>query len=461
MRANFLLLVSCILCANVMAQAVPGNNKYNFNDLKADIDLRSSFGPIRDSGDMGFCAHHAAADMLSFWLKKYAGIDTTQPANMVSGLGVALAYNNEARAILSDLEKKHTTPEKALAEAKNDVDVLKGKLFEATTNKKNTAKLSKELNKAENKYLIIYSLTVLNVKDGAFNGAEPEGGALTAPEKICFEKDVPSLPASLKAKYVDDPCGNNIPLKELFNALKGLKTDPKDKDAVAKDIRSLFPKIREKYIKKQIDKYSKKDNYDVLQRLIDKSCKSLDDILVKNRPVPVEPIESDKFDPIKIAVLFDYIDEKLEAGEPIFISYKVDFYFPADSVDKSAQLQSHASTVVGRVYDDQTGEFAYIIRNVWGPDSCECHQKYYILSLASFENDLAVYYYSNPVINQSKPYSDPIFTELYAANKEKYNSKVPFKCDKGYYLVKKSVLGKYLLDVDYYVTDLSNGGLKK
>jgi len=441
-------LATLVISTNVMAQTI-SMNKYNFSD----VDLRSELGPIRDQGDMGFCVSYATADMLSFWLKKYADINTVQPKNMVSGLGVAFVLNNEKReGMLYDIKEAKRTiagdPQQVLTETQNKIDELNKKLSEtpettvATPEKK---KMWGKLSEARHKAFLAKRL---------LNANEPEGELFNIPDKICFEKDIPSPP---EQKDNNDPCNNKIQLQELFGGFYNLKIDSQNQKAITKQIQNLFPTIRTKYVKRLIKKFSRNPDFDAIHRLTDQSCKNLNDIMHKNYPSPrtmhlADEVIYDKGDIVANTMdeVFKVINERLDAGEPIGIGYDAAlYYYPSPTIITNIYI-NHESTIVGRLYDTTSGEYIYIVRNTWGTDACSCLQRSYAMSLPSFRDDIIQDYCSNPVANQSRSYSDTA-EKLYNANKEKYTSEIPFSCDKGYFLVKRSVLEQYIGNIDYYV----------
>lgn len=517
---GLLLFAFSFIPVNVTAQAISAN-KYDFNN----VDLRSEYGPLRNQGDMGFCASYSTADMLSFWLKKYAGINTTQPGNMVSGLGTALVYNNYRRTLnLSTKEdavkegKKMMAAaggdsQKALAEAQKKLDVIKKQLdviYEqenkytkeygsytvginpqqelatqqlaadaagspqkkvVVTPQNLTSQKLSELKQEEMKLTIEYQhVAEASNAIAGFSSTEPEGSDLNTPEKICFEKDVAS-PTIQESS--DDPCNSMLQISALFGELDQLKIDPKNKESVTNNIKNIFPKAKATYVKRLMNKFSKKADFDALSRLSDKSCKNISDIMSKNYPKPVslfkKPEINDQSESGTVIMgpeygmtadgLFKIIDDKLKAGEPVFIGYDAkSLYYPtlptgdqqpSDNPFANLIPQTHASTIVGRLYDNQANEPVYIIRNSWGIDACECLRKANGLTSTLLVNDTKDAYYTNPA-NQNKKLSS-IAAELYDANKEKYNNEALFKCDKGYFLAKKSVLEQYLYEIGYYI----------
>jgi hypothetical protein len=64
-KINFVILLSLSLFILNKSQAANGNKS-----LCSAVDLREEMGPIRNQGDMGWCYANAAADLLSFKLRK-------------------------------------------------------------------------------------------------------------------------------------------------------------------------------------------------------------------------------------------------------------------------------------------------------------------------------------------------------------------------------------------------------
>jgi hypothetical protein len=496
-------IVSTVICgANLYGQSPRvDNDQLNQNNALTNIDLRSEFGPITDQGDIGFCGAYATADMLSFWLNNKTEFkntikDTRTKENMVSGLGVALVYNSDSgrrsdllsknEDVVKDAKKMIADAggdsQKALAQAQKKADELQKEIDDATASNKTTilqqfaalANQNQQTVPGPNTPSVALSqITVdknksiptkqdeLNHTNDIINtlsphspdspSTEPEAIPFHTPNKICFEKDIPT---PSKQENTDNPCNASSQLRELFGDLNKLKINPNDKAATISSINGIFPKAKKRYLEKLIKKFSKKPDFDILHRLTDKSCKNITAIMSKNYPSPAPPTVA-RINHANIDELFTVIDERLKMGEPVYIAYDARLYFSPDddssSLDAISQslLHSHASTIVGRWYDFTSNESLYIIRNVWGAGACECFQKAYVYTLSSLNNDTAAILYSSPVINQNKDYSD-LAIRLYGANKEQYDSEVPFRCDKGYFLVKKSVLGKYLQKIDYY-----------
>jgi hypothetical protein len=129
------------------------------------------------------------------------------------------------------------------------------------------------------------------------------------------------------------------------------------------------------------------------------------------------------------------------------------YYYVAEIPDDGVYFppeKGHQSTIVGRLYDNASGEYVYILRNTWGVGACTCLQKAYALSLPSLRDDVINAFCADPVRSQSKLLSD-MAASVYASNKEKYNSEVPFSCDNGYFLIKKSALKQNLYNIAYYL----------
>jgi len=509
---NIISVLSLIICASVMAQSTSGNNKYSVNNSQSNVDLRGEFGPITDQGNIGFCGAYATADMMSYWLNKKIGFkntakDTRTKENMVSGLGVALVFNNDQRSdrlyqnksVVKDAKKMVAEAggdtQKALAQAQKKVETLQQAVYSAiesttpqtasieadnrtttTENATATVRTAESTgqspkgagmvpeedasvsigNSMQKKWEeFVHACDVLNAISSP--PTEAEGIYFHTPNKICFEKDIASPPKQEKA---EDPCDASSQVNELFSDLNKLKVDPKNKKTMADSIKSIFPKVKSRYLAKLIKKFSKKPTFDALRRLTDKSCKNITSIMSKDYPLPAPQIVVQEEDRANVGDLFAGIDERLDAGEPVFIIYDAKLLYFYSSYGESSDDESpdnisssgtaHASTIVGRLYDFWWNESSYIIRNTWGAESCECLKKAYVYTSDSLQKNIRDSFYSNPVINQNKDFGT-LVVETYEANKEKYDNEVPFKCDKGYYLVRKSILGKYLYTVDYYV----------
>jgi len=483
--------------------------QFNQNNRKSDIDLKGELGPIRNQGNMGFCYAHAAADVLSYWLntkEEFKGTkkDTRQPDNMVSGLGMALYFNSmsERQEILDAMKIESSTvrlvkngnvkPEGLLKDAEKKVDDYKKQLDQieqqdsamhqaCEKNRDMQKKYHIEMDFTNEDWMDIYDkcaklqeknkeyvkaeklrsaadehyMRLIKLDNVGFEYKEPEGGSLFIPQKICFEKDVRS------AAYVGEDDSFKKSLRSFFIDLYSIKNNPSDKKDLVSIVNKMFPNIRKKYVESQLKKFIKNDNNDALSKFTNKSCPDITKVVKNSFNCETQSASLFFSTSGDVEKLFKAIDKKLENKEIVFIGYNALVYFYDTETLKnnpfSYMSNGHASTIVGRAYDFATNEMWYIIRNSWGSDSCEKNYKEFIMSSPAFRDKLIEAakdaYVTDPVRNQSIT-PDQMLDKLYKQydmSKDQYKTSVPFRCDDGYYVVKKSHLAAGLHEVSYYI----------
>lgn len=443
-----------------------------------NVDLRSEFGPLSDQGNMGFCSAFATADLLSFWLNNNAGFkesknkDTCLEPNMVSGLGTAISFNNYRRfyvnPYLFEAKKMITeagSPQKALNQLDTKIkgleNVIESKydFYDQIISRQKGVKTSPAdvatktylIQTTEEIYRELWAAQGLKsfIGDFAISGTTMEHETIPfhVPDRICFNKDVAMTKRDPKAEY----CDLRLQIRDFFTDLDRLRIDGRDKEFVLGKAKKIFPNVRAKYTNKMIKKLLKEPDNDVLKKLTNKSCKELGSLVKKTYPKPIEfPLKEDKSN---IEELFSVIDKRLDAEQPVYIMYFAHFYYPygegIDYENLSIWDDSHSSSIVGRYHDFYFNEPVYIIRNTWGANACECLKESFIYTSPELINDTYTEFYANPVVNQKKDFSQ-VAIQLYESNKDKYKKEAPFDCDKGYFLVRKSVLAPVILKVSYY-----------
>lgn len=196
---------------------------------------------------------------------------------------------------------------------------------------------------------------------------------------------------------------------------------------------------------------------DPLSSLVEKSCGE-PPLPPQVMPNAIEDFYSSKDE------LLNTVDSLLESGKIAGIAYFPDmFQLGGDLLseeESSASRSSHASTIVGRGFNCETDEPEYLLRNSWGPRSCERNR----VSYRSLRED-------DPRIRETnikeqacqstcRLQSDQSEVERAACRLDCLDSKVksiasfqpqpPFRCtEDGYYVVKRSELKRALLGVAY------------
>ncbi|WP_374033978.1 C1 family peptidase [Bdellovibrio bacteriovorus] len=241
------------------------------------MDVSKEMGPVRNQDSIGWCYAFAAADVLSFKLKK-----------KISAADIAVNYNDS--------------------------------LF-------NTGA----------KYV--------GVKAGSLEGGFPSSALEGAIEKgLCLEKDFPS----------EDNINGEF--QELITQIDKLGRDEitswsaPNCEKVYQTSRRLFPNVSTKDLEHILKTSSRADFID---QMANRTCKQR----IKTDLKVSSPWT------FREKSLGDEIDEQLSAKNPVVLSY--DAQGLGDRRDYS-QLGMHASVLVGRRFNEKSGQCEYLLRNSWG-----------------------------------------------------------------------------------------------
>lgn len=251
------------------------------------INVSQELGPVRNQDSIGWCYAFAAADVLSYKLKK-----------KISAADIAVNYNNNL----------FTTPAK-----------------------------------------------YVGYKAGSFEGGFPSGALEGALEKgLCLEKDLPSED-NIHGEFQD-----LITVIDRVGRDEITSSSAPNCERVYQYSKHVFPNVNTKDLE-NILRTSTRANF--IDRMADHTCK--------------ERIKSD----LKVSSpwnftegsLGDEIDEQLKNKNPVILSY--DATGLTDRRDYS-EKGMHASVLVGRRFNEQTGQCEYLLRNSWGR-SCGFYDRSY------------------------------------------------------------------------------------
>ncbi len=168
---------------------------------------------------------------------------------------------------------------------------------------------------------------------------------------LCLEEDLPSSDFKF--------CTYNNYAKFLNSLYQSAqKKSLKINQCLADNINSLFPGIEISTISNYVQKNGAKDLAEYLNHF---QCKKQSFSGYKTTPVALQETRNSKEEMIST------IDEKLNKSDV------VGFYYDYKKLDSDNVLTgSHASIIVGRRFNNQSGSCEYLVRNSWGKD---CIQK--------------------------------------------------------------------------------------
>lgn len=138
--------------------------------------------------------------------------------------------------------------------------------------------------------------------------------------------------------------------------------------ALAKELKHLFPGLSIEEIADIAQDYQKEDP---IAGLLNKACK----------PLAIEDDFLDKYDAIvdsnkNSEVLLQEADKILDLGNPVSLGFDARVLSHSKS-QREGKPGSHAFTLVGKSYNCETKSEEYIVRNSWGPKSCDSDRENY------------------------------------------------------------------------------------
>ncbi|MEI6080060.1 MAG: hypothetical protein WCQ53_05460, partial [bacterium] len=351
-------------------------------ELYSSVDLRPEFGPIRDQGALGFCYAYASADLLSYWLNQHGFSGTDQDTvceeNMVSAVGLAVSGNKDKRdALIKKFNDYLATPkaspelrEKIIA-ANNELDYLDDQgaqvwqsVIDGVIKDHKILRLRKHIMKelaGKDLESFIFSVSLdktplTELHDELYALVENSPAMKKMAERQNeLSEDLQGYYKELGGAMLYDV---KVQLQEPEggNASETLDMALSNGFCFERDLSSnqLNRALFGNYYAPLQSSASEVTN-DPIQELYNKSCKPY--VIPESlRPKPVFSYYKD----------FSSIDEQLNKRIPVEITYNADVFYYGYMMTSSWDKSGHSSVIVGKL---DTGE--YIIRNSWGPESCE------------------------------------------------------------------------------------------
>lgn len=170
---------------------------------------------------------------------------------------------------------------------------------------------------------------------------------LTKKNGLCLESDLPSSDFKFCA-YRDY---NNF-LNSLYQSITDRSLE--NTQCLSQNLNSAFPGVDYAIVKNYADRYGTKN---LAEFLFDYKCKKKSFKNYKIKPI-------NKILPYaKLDEVMTKIDSLLTSGEVVGVAY--DYSAMNEKADKTS---GHASLVVGRRQNSESGECEYLVRNSWGKD---------------------------------------------------------------------------------------------
>ncbi len=241
----------------------------------------------------------------------------------------------------------------------------------------------------------------------------------------------------------------NSNIFEDVNAAKERKTTQKELNKTTERVSATF-NLPEKKIKRIIRKSKRKPSFDAIETLYNSACTphKLDDFSLSGK-------WSDKFNlqetPGKIGEnnkeLLDIINSELNKNNPVYISYNTRLFLYPNPNYFEEQINSHASLIVGRKYNYANQRYEYIVRNTWGPKSCDRAYEAFDPLVAKDYDDCR---------NTNTIEGSVDFDKMMSCLEDKKSKAIrPFSCDLGYYMVEQESLARSLNYI-FYITPKQN-----
>lgn len=412
-----------------------------------DIDLRSELPPLRNQG-MNNCFAMVAETLINHRLYQMGRISNLRdPKQLVSPTALALQAEAESRNYYF---KKYQNDLPKIRELDGQIESLSNdaqKIFEKLKPMPEDSEEKKNLRQS-------YMEVALKIQD--LNKQRPEnlnfdtggvlGSVLRNKEiKWCSEASVSGLdhfPDESRSLFNPTVEGTKISQKSTpdlgarinkFLTAYAENDKPKDLCQLASDIQPIFPGL----IFDDILKILRESlGSDPLQKFIDSACKG----------IPGEDRKHSFQEAGTGIIEFKFPDmiEVLNNRNVVGIDINAKIFNP----NQKGPAQ-HSVTVVGKKHNCETGSTDYIIRNSWGPDSCEADRAEYVKSTRP-DQEMGEPMGSECVPPPANATADSVFNCIETSRAEHIKrNKPPFSCDQGYYIVSESVLEKTVTSVTY------------
>ena len=406
-----------------------------------NVDLRSQLGPIRDQDSVGWCFAFSTADLVTHWMSLHkeelgmGDIDFTQKDNMVSAAAVALTYNSYSRPGFSrlDLYRDQLRREELNIEiGRNEVE-LSQRVRQLYSGDERLTRLQGELDQLLEEM-----------------ARSTEHGRSMRDRRLHLESELNELGGPLLAR--------DSVVQELKATLAGLQEELSKLSAYAEPNGGLLSKALRSVLENGIffERDIHSDDYEhfsldgviemiyqyPLRELPCEGCNEAEaisqlfalanleqiDAILQEGFVGVDPVKelleisSDRFyfsPTVRPRLMreehrsesrsdgsFAWADQILESGNIVEVSYDASClkFVPND------RNSSHSSSLVGKRYNCELGEPEYILRNSWGEQACQ------------------------------RDYQYQLGSRLKSMSLEEAIADLPFTCDEGYYIIRKSVL---------------------
>lgn len=381
------------------------------------IDFRKEFGPLRTQGGINWCFAFAGADLLTHWLYKKGEIKSLKEDDLVSATAMALNTHRieekeklkktiRIKSQLSDLLYASDDPESFFLESHNETFDIGG--WAATA-------------------------SVEMAKKG-----------------ICTEGRVRSsidiTPDLISRDFVER--GDRADKLKILSRVTRMRDT---RDAAA--LQALFPALSQNQIKKTL---MTSKSGDVIFNLLDRSC------VYRKTSVPTAKFQwigDYPSRPEGLEDIFKTADQLIEDNRAVILSTTGEIF---DSANLPFDTESgHAVILVGKRFNCNENEPEYVIRNSWGPTTCERYlsgfRRYTPAAEAATAEILARYYQCANTCtkfhNANEDFQslrlcqyncdDIANAELIKANNP------PYYCENGYYIVRKSQLESVARGISY------------
>lgn len=314
------IMIIGILILLHLFMAVPASAQEISKKDCSTVDASTHMGPVRDQGSIGWCFAFASADIMTEYLK-------LDPTNRVSAFDVALQYyKNEPKDFIRILNK--VRDQKALP----DTDENRKLYFD------HEAMIWVDLKKHHPSDIM------------RMHGGYPNLSLLSYNTSgVCTEQNLPSeLPLAYKEreKYIYESLA--LEYVRAQNETKPFECPPIFSHSEASSLTGAITDI--------INKANKSK---VLSK-IEASCSSR-----KPLTKPILPLSKWGSPSEHMA----QVNQNLSKNIPTIISYDAQKIFGEDARVRPS-IPNHASSIVGRRWNDQTKTCEFKLRNTWGTSWC-------------------------------------------------------------------------------------------
>lgn len=291
----------------------------NRSDGCSSVDLRgAALGPARNQGNIGWCYAFTAADLVSQKL----GV-------RVSAADIAFQYTT-----------KYSEDYNSFVESLNQTTISAAKSA-GYSNEKTQKMLQKKV----------------TVSEGLRKGGEPrEAISYTQKGGFCLEKNLPSQNTDLERNIEN--------IEKIENHKRNLNlTNQLPCAADYDDLQRMFPNLR---LSDYLDILKRASIENIPKLMADRTCQPR----IKSADLSFKrQYASERKDR---PVLFNKLDEQLNKKTAVGIVYNAEVITEGSTEDKT----NHASIVVARKYNPDSGFCEYLVRNSWGP-SCDGYTPIY------------------------------------------------------------------------------------